>query len=75
MKPPQPQPMQFNVDLSKAQQVECDQCQGIEFKTGHELRILSPLQSPTGKQQLVRMEFEKCAACGLRVEQKAKTPN
>lgn len=59
-----PQMPQVNIDLSKADDVTCDNCGNYTFQEVVLMKRLSALVSPTGKEALVPIPVFACNACG-----------
>lgn len=59
-----PQQPRLNVDLSKAQDVTCDNCGNYTFQEVVLMKKVSALVSPTGKEGIVPIPVFACNACG-----------
>jgi uncharacterized Zn finger protein len=60
-----PQQPKLNVDLSKAQDVTCDNCGNYTFQEVVLMKKISALVSPTGKEGIVPIPVFACNACGF----------
>lgn len=56
---------QLNVDISKADDITCDNCGNYTFQEVSLMKRLSPLISPTGKEAIVPIPTFACNACGF----------
>ena len=54
----------LNVDLSKAQDVVCDNCGNYTFQEVVLMKKVSALISPTGKEGIIPIPVFACNACG-----------
>ena len=54
----------FNVDLSNADNVKCNECDNETFVPAFIIKQVSALMSPTGKETLVPIQLFKCSKCG-----------
>ena len=54
----------INVRLDDLTDVKCDECEGEYFRTVMLMKRLSPLVSPTGKEQIVPIQIFRCDDCG-----------
>jgi hypothetical protein len=54
----------YNVDMSLAEDVQCDSCEGITFRSCFFIKKISALISPTGKETIVPVESFACNSCG-----------
>lgn len=54
----------INVDLSKAEDITCENCGNYTFQEVALMKRLSPLVSPTGKEAIVPIPTFACNACG-----------
>ena len=54
----------FNVDLSTADNVKCNECDNETFVPAFIIKQVSALMSPTGKETLVPIQLFKCSKCG-----------
>jgi uncharacterized Zn finger protein len=54
----------INVDLSKAEDITCENCGNYTFQEVALMKRLSPLVSPTGKEAIVPIPTFACIACG-----------
>lgn len=55
---------QINVDLSKAQDIVCENCGNYTFQEVLLMKRLSALLSPTGKETVIPIPTFSCNACG-----------
>lgn len=55
----------LNIDLSKAQDITCDNCGNYTFQEVALMKRLSALMSPTGKEAVVPIPTFACNACGF----------
>ena len=51
-------------DMSKASQIDCDECKNDTFKQTLMLRKLSALVSPSGQETIVPTAVFACEKCG-----------
>ena len=65
----QPPPTQIKIDVSDLTDVVCDECEGKFFRSVTLFKRLSPLMSPTGKEQIVPIPSFRCDDCGHVNEQ------
>jgi uncharacterized Zn finger protein len=61
----QPPQAQINVDLSKADDITCENCGNYTFNEVVLMKRLSALISPTGKEAVVPIPTFACNACGF----------
>jgi len=61
--PQQPQ-AEVKVDLSKADTIKCDDCGNYIFITGHVIKRLSAIMSPTGQEAMIPVQVYSCGNCG-----------
>ena len=61
--PQQPQ-TEVKVDLSKADTIKCDDCGNYIFITGHVIKRLSAIMSPTGQEAMIPVQVYSCGNCG-----------
>ena len=54
----------INIDLSKVDNVKCDECDNDKFTPAFVIKQISALMSPTGKETLVPIQLFKCVKCG-----------
>ena len=54
---------EVQVDLSKADDVSCDKCQGKLFQPVMMIKRLSPIVSPTGQEAMVPIQVYACIEC------------
>jgi uncharacterized Zn finger protein len=55
---------QINVDLSKADDITCENCGNYTFQEVALMKRLSAIMSPTGKEAIVPVPTFACNACG-----------
>jgi uncharacterized Zn finger protein len=55
----------MNIDLTKAQDITCDNCGNYTFQEVALMKRLSALISPTGKEAVVPIPTFACNACGF----------
>ena len=60
---PLPQP-KVKVDLTKADNMKCDECGNYSFIQSYFLKRLSPLMSPTGEEAIIPIQVYSCGNCG-----------
>ena len=60
----QPPQANINVTIDDLTSVKCDDCEGEYFRSAMLMKRLSPLVSPTGKEQLVPIQIFRCDDCG-----------
>ena len=53
----------INVDLTLANNMECDECKNTEFVATFIIKNVHALMSPTGKDTLVPVQIFKCGKC------------
>ena len=53
-----------NVDLTHAQDIICEKCEGKGFKQTMMLKKLSSLMSPTGQEVIIPVAAFACDSCG-----------
>ena len=53
-----------NIDLTHAQDIECEKCQGRGFRQTMMLKKLSSLVSPTGQEAIIPVAAFACDSCG-----------
>ena len=58
------QTMRMNVDMSLAQDIRCEACEGIAFISCYLIKKLSPVISPSGKETIIPVETFVCNGCG-----------
>ncbi len=56
---------QLNIDLSRAEDIVCENCGNYTFQEVALMKRLSPLVSPTGKEAIVPIPTFACNACGF----------
>lgn len=55
----------MNIDISKAEDVKCDNCGNYTFQEVVLMKRVSPLISPTGQEALIPIPTFACNACGF----------
>jgi uncharacterized Zn finger protein len=55
----------FNLDLSNAQDIKCEDCGNYTFEEVVLMKQVSALVSPTGKEAIVPIPTFACNACGF----------
>ena len=58
------QKQKINIDLSKCENIICDNCQCPMFKPAFLLKKISALMSPTGQDAIFPMQIFMCLGCG-----------
>ena len=53
-----------NIDLTHAQDIICEKCEGKGFKQTMMLKKLSALMSPTGQEAIIPVAAFACDSCG-----------
>ena len=61
-------PEDVNVDLSKAETVECKKCNNNVFLLTYIIKRISPIISPTGQEAVVPVQVYSCGSCGEIME-------
>ena len=65
MKPKKPIPQpKVQVDLTKADNMKCEECSNYSFIQSYFLKRLSPLMSPTGEEAIIPIQVYSCGNCG-----------
>ena len=59
-----PQQPQMNVDFSQTTAEKCEHCENETFVQVYQMRKLSALLSPTGKEAMIPIQVFACAKCG-----------
>ena len=59
--PPKAQPQ---VDISKADTIQCKECGNASFIQSFFLKKISALMSPTGQEAIVPIQVYSCGNCG-----------
>ena len=54
---------QINVDLSQAEDIACEECEGKLFSPAFMIKRISALMSPTGQETLAPIQIFKCDSC------------
>ena len=57
-------PKQVELDMSKADTVQCQECGNASFIQSFFLKKISALMSPTGKEAIVPVQVFSCGNCG-----------
>ncbi len=52
------------VDLSKADTLQCEECDNYLFITSYVIKRVSAILSPTGQEGLVPIQVYSCGNCG-----------
>ena len=52
------------IDISKADTIQCEECGNASFIQAFFLKKISALMSPTGKEALIPMQVFSCGNCG-----------
>ena len=63
-KPLQQPQQEVQVDLKKADTIKCDDCGNYIFITGHVIKRLSAIMSPTGQEAMIPIQVYSCGNCG-----------
>ena len=64
-KPMKPFPQQkVQVDLSKADTMNCEQCNNKIFIQGYVIKKISAIMSPTGQEVIAPVQVFNCGNCG-----------
>ena len=56
--------LRMNVDMSLAEDIQCESCNGISFRSCFLIKKISALISPTGKETILPVETFACNLCG-----------
>ena len=59
---------QVQVDLTKADTIQCDDCGNYLFITAHVIKRLSAIISPTGQEAMIPVQVYSCGNCGAVAE-------
>jgi hypothetical protein len=62
---PLKQPARVTTDLSKIEDTKCLQCQNTKFTMLGTIKMISPIQSSSGKWDTAIQTAWVCSACGL----------
>ena len=66
MSHPKPAPTkQVELDISKADTIQCEECGNASFIPAFFLKKISALMSPTGKEAIVPIQVYSCGNCGV----------
>jgi len=57
-------PKQVELDISKADTIQCQECGSASFIPSFFLKKISALMSPTGKEAIVPIQVYSCGNCG-----------
>ena len=57
-------PKQVELDISKADTIQCEDCGNASFIPAFFLKKISALMSPTGKEAIVPVQVFSCGNCG-----------
>ena len=57
-------PKQVELDMSKTDTVQCQECGNASFIQSFFLKKISALMSPTGKEAIVPVQVFSCGNCG-----------
>ena len=57
-------PKQVELDISKADTIQCQECGNASFIPSFFLKKISALMSPTGKEAIVPVQVFSCGNCG-----------
>jgi len=60
----QPPQANINIKLDDLTDIKCDKCECEYFRPVTLMKRLSPLVSPTGKEQVVPIQIFRCDDCG-----------
>ena len=55
---------QMNIDFSQTTAEVCEKCENATFTQAYQMRKLSALLSPAGKESIIPMQIFSCAKCG-----------
>ena len=58
-------PKQVELDMSKADTIQCEDCGNASFIPAFFLKKISALMSPTGKEAIVPIQVYSCGNCGV----------
>jgi len=58
-------PKQVELDMSKADTIQCQECGNASFIPSFFLKKISALMSPTGKEAIVPIQVYSCGNCGV----------
>ena len=58
-------PKQVELDMSKADTIQCEECGNASFIPAFFLKKISALMSPTGKEAIVPIQVYSCGNCGV----------
>ena len=56
---------QQQLDISKADTIQCDDCGNASFIPAFFLKKISALMSPTGQEAIVPIQVYSCGNCGI----------
>jgi len=57
-------PKQVELDMSKTDTIQCQECGNASFIQSFFLKKISALMSPTGKEAIVPVQVFSCGNCG-----------
>ena len=58
-------PKQVELDISKADTIQCEDCGNASFIQAFFLKKISALMSPTGQEAIVPIQVYSCGNCGI----------
>ena len=58
-------PKKVELDISKADTIQCEECGNASFIPSFFLKKISALMSPTGKEAIVPIQVYSCGNCGV----------
>ena len=58
-------PKQMELDMSKVDTIQCEDCGNASFIPAFFLKKISALMSPTGKEAIVPIQVYSCGNCGV----------
>ena len=53
----------MNIDINKAADFKCENCENLYFQPVIRLKRISPLMSPTGKEAIYPVQVMSCTKC------------
>ena len=59
---------EVNIDISKAETLECKKCNNNVFLLTYIIKRISPIMSPTGQEAVVPVQVYSCGSCGEIME-------
>ena len=60
----QPPQTNVNIKLDDLTDIKCNECESEYFRSVMLMKRLSPLVSPTGREQIVPIQIFRCDDCG-----------